>query len=128
MMGNGFSFMTATPQNSYYSLGVSGVGSLGSNAASTISQPTASGWSQAGDFMGGLGSIIGSGAQLWGAYNSFTQGKKQLENQQQQLDLMKYQVATENKRYDEQLAERKENQATSAEAANRYKVMPTQRD
>lgn len=56
--------------------------------------------------IGSTGAALNGVANFWGAYNSFTQGNKQLKEMRRQNDLLEQQYKTETERYNKREAER----------------------
>lgn len=56
--------------------------------------------------IGSTGAALNGIANIWGAYNSFTQGKAQLNEMRRQNDLLEQQYRTETERYNKREAER----------------------
>ena len=56
--------------------------------------------------IGSTGAALNGVANLWGAYNSFMQGNKQLKEMRRQNDLLEQQYKTEIERYNKREAER----------------------
>ena len=56
--------------------------------------------------IGSTASLLGSGAQIWNAYNSWKYGKAQVEEMKKQNELLAKQYEEETKRYNKREAER----------------------
>ena len=89
-----------------------------------ITQKTANGASSGLDWFGNNGIIgsVGAGlngiASVWGAYNAFTQGNKQLKEMRRQNDLLEKQYNTEMERYNKREAERDASNSYFSNMAN----------
>lgn len=63
-------------------------------------------WFGKNGIIGSTGAALNGIASVWGAYNSFTQGKQQLKEMRRQNDLLEKQYNTEVERYNKREAER----------------------
>ena len=96
-----------------------GAGNAASNAADAGSKAAeGTSWFGNNGIIGGVGTAINGIANLWGAYNSFTQGKKQLDLMKEQNELMRAQYNEETKRYNKREAERDAANADFRNTAN----------
>lgn len=101
----GASFGVVSPFSSVSNLGQSFNGVK--TAGNAVTQGT-KGLDWFGDkgIIGSTGAALNGVASLWGAYNSFTQGNKQLKEMRRQNDLLEQQYQTETERYNKREAER----------------------
>lgn len=76
-----------------------GIKEMGTNASSGID------WFGNNGVIGSIGTGINAIGNIWNAYNSFTQGKQQLELMKEANQLARDQYNTETQRYNEQKAE-----------------------
>lgn len=100
----GASFGVVSPFSSVSNLGSLNVANKAGNA---VTQGTKGlDWFGDNGIIGSTGAALNGVASLWGAYNSFTQGNKQLKEMRRQNDLLEQQYITETERYNKREAER----------------------
>lgn len=95
---------------------VADVADKAADAGSKAAEGTS--WFGNNGIIGGVGTAINGIANLWGAYNSFTQGKQQLDLMKEQNALMREQYETETARYNKREAERDAANADFRNTAN----------